>query len=158
MDGDTPLHYACQGGKFGNVAVILDKYNGASVAHANSRSKLPIDLLWESEAAIDRESTGYLDAMFRLLKAYPDSLGRVSCLQKIMFRVKDETGEEIRFKANQRVKMAKIFRLYASRKEVDSSSLQFSLRGEPIHADDTFESLGLENNDHIDVTRTLAWI
>jgi ankyrin repeat protein len=168
MDGDTPLHYACHGGKFENIAVILDKYNGASVSKVNSRNKLPIDLLWESEAVVDRESTDYVDAMFRLLKAYPDSLGRINtpdslnldrgdeiicCLQKIMFRVKDETGEEIHFKAHRQVEMAKVFRAYASRKEVDGSSLQFSLRGEPIHADDTFESLGLEDNDRIDVTR-----
>ncbi len=91
MDGNTPIHYACQGGRYDNIALILDEYNGASVSTVNLRNKLPIDLLWESEAVIKRrrfigeqmyscarESTDYLDAMFRLLKAYPDSLGRVT--------------------------------------------------------------------------------
>ncbi|KAL7453452.1 hypothetical protein ACHAWC_005132 [Mediolabrus comicus] len=53
---------------------------------------------------------------------------------------------------NRKDKMAKMFSAYASRKEVDMSSLQFSsLWGEPIHADDiTSGRLGYDDNDDID--------
>ena len=61
---------------FENIAVILDKYNGASVSKVNSRNKLPIDLLWESDYIIDNKSKAYVDTMFRLLRAYPESLRR----------------------------------------------------------------------------------
>ncbi len=70
---------------------------------------------------------------------------------KIIIRVKDERGETLLFKMNRKDKMAKMFRAYASRKEVDVRSLQFSsLWGESIHADDTFGRLGYDDNDDID--------
>ncbi len=67
--------------------------------------------------------------------------------------VKDERGEELRFKMSPFDKMMYMFSAYASRKEVDVSSLQFfSLRKEPIGADDTPESLGYDvNENHIDL-------
>ncbi|KAL7451397.1 hypothetical protein ACHAWC_003228 [Mediolabrus comicus] len=50
--------------------------------------------------------------------------------------------------------METLFRAYASEKKVDASRLRFfSLRNEPIQADDTPESLGYDDNvnDHIDL-------
>ncbi len=76
--------------------------------------------------------------------------------QKIFFNVKDERGGKLlfsfRFEMNRNDKMAKMFSAYASRKEVDVSSLQFvSLRNEPIGADDTPESLGYDGNEDINL-------
>ena len=36
--------------------------------------KLPIDLLWESNAVEDRESEEYTESVFRLLRAYPKTV------------------------------------------------------------------------------------
>ena len=66
--------------------------------------------------------------------------------------VKDERGETLLFKMNRKSKMAKMFSAYASRKEVDVRSLQFSsLWGESIRADDiTSGRLGYDGNEDID--------
>jgi hypothetical protein len=92
----------------------------------------------------------------------PESLGyddnkndRIELLviHTIIISVKDERGKEARFSMSRKDKMAKVFSAYASDKEVDTSSLQFfSLRNEPIGADDTPESLGYDvNENHIDL-------
>ncbi len=71
----------------------------------------------------------------------------------IMIHVKDEGGEETIFNMGRTSKMAKVFSAYASRIEVDVSSLRFfSLRDKDnaIHADDTPESLGYSYSDNDD--------
>ena len=70
--GNTVLHYACRGSKHGTIALLLEKYDAASVSKRNTDGKLPIDLLWESNAVSDRESAEYTGSVFRLVRAYPE--------------------------------------------------------------------------------------
>ncbi len=74
---NTALHYACCGAKYDTIALLLEKYDAASVSKRNTHKKLPIELLWESDAVKDRESIDYTDTIFRLLKAYPETLRNV---------------------------------------------------------------------------------
>ena len=39
-----------------------------------AQKKLPIDLLFESNEVLDRESIEYTESVFRLLKAYPETV------------------------------------------------------------------------------------
>ena len=73
-EGNTALHYACLGAKYDTIALLLEKYDAVSVSMRNAQNKLPIELLWESNAVEDRESVEYTDSVFRLLKAYPETL------------------------------------------------------------------------------------
>ena len=72
--GNTALHYACLGAKYQTIALLLEKYDAVSVSRRNAHKKLPIELLWESNAVKDRGSFEYTDSVFRLLKAFPDTL------------------------------------------------------------------------------------
>jgi len=72
--GNTALHYACRGAKYDNIALLLEKYDAVSVSKRNAHGKLPIDLLWESSAVEDRESIEYTESVFRLLRAYPETV------------------------------------------------------------------------------------
>ena len=72
--GNTTLHYACCGAKHDTIALLLEKYDAASVSKRNAHGKLPIDLLWGSNEANDRESLEYTGSVFQLLKAYPEML------------------------------------------------------------------------------------
>ena len=71
---NTALHYACCGAKCDTIALLLEKYDAISVSKRNAHKQLPIDLLWESNEVIDRESIEYTDSVFRLLKAYPETV------------------------------------------------------------------------------------
>ncbi len=51
---------------------MLEKYDAVTVSKRNSHKKLPIDLLWESNAVEDRESIEYTESVFRLLREYPE--------------------------------------------------------------------------------------
>ncbi len=73
-EGNTSLHYACRGAKFDTIALLLGKYGGVSVSKRNMNNQLPIDLLCESEAAGNRESIEYTESIYRLVRAYPDSV------------------------------------------------------------------------------------
>ncbi len=73
-NGNTVLHYACRGAKYDTIALLLEKYDAVSVSRRNAHKKLPIELLWESNAVEDRESVEYTDSVFRLLKAHPETL------------------------------------------------------------------------------------
>lgn len=54
--------------------MLLDKYDAVSVSRRNAHMKLPIDLLFESNEAIDRESGEYTESVFRLLSANPEAI------------------------------------------------------------------------------------
>ena len=69
--GNTALHYACLGAKYETIAMLMEKYDAASVSTRNVDGKLPIDLLWESNAVEERESVEYTGSVFQLLRAYP---------------------------------------------------------------------------------------
>ena len=70
--GNTALHHACHGAKHVTIALLLEKYDAASVSKRNADDKFPIDLLWESNAVKDRESVEYMGSVFQLLRAYPE--------------------------------------------------------------------------------------
>ena len=71
---DTPLHYACDGARYETIALLLDKYGAISVSKRNVLERLPIDVLWESDEVVDRESMEYTECVFRLLRAYPETV------------------------------------------------------------------------------------
>lgn len=73
-EGNTSLHFACRGAKYETISMLLEKYDAISVSRRNSLNKLPIDLLWESDFVEDRESIEYTVSVFRLLKAYPETV------------------------------------------------------------------------------------
>jgi ankyrin repeat protein len=73
-EGNTVLHYACRGAKFDTIMLLLDEYGGVSVSARNVHNKLPIHLLLESNAVIDRDSIEYTESIYRLVRAYPDTL------------------------------------------------------------------------------------
>eukprot|EP00985_Skeletonema_marinoi_P019441 scaffold11145_cov104-Skeletonema_marinoi.AAC.6 len=77
-DGNTALHYACLGAKYDTIALLIDKYDAISVSKRNAHQKLPIDLLWGSNEVQDRESVEYTESVFRLIKAYPETV--MSCI------------------------------------------------------------------------------
>jgi hypothetical protein len=72
--GNTALHYACRGAKNGTITLLLDKFDAVSVSKRNADKKLPIDLLFESNEVLDRESVQYTESIFRLLRAYPETV------------------------------------------------------------------------------------
>ena len=79
--GNTALHYACRGAKHDTIAMLLEKYDAASVSKRNADDKLPIDLLWESNEVTGRESLEYTESVFQLLRAYPELVQSVSTSQ-----------------------------------------------------------------------------
>ena len=79
-DGNTALHYACLATKYVTIALLLEKYGAVSVSKRNARKKLPIELLWESNEVLDRESVEYTETVFRLLKAHPETL-TIACME-----------------------------------------------------------------------------
>ena len=78
-EGNTALHLACRGAKHGTISLLLEKYGAVSVSTTNGHNKLPIHLLLESGATANREDdTQYMESIFRLLRAYPDTLMMIS--------------------------------------------------------------------------------
>jgi ankyrin repeat protein len=73
-EGNTALHHACLGAKHDTIALLLEKYDAVSVSKWNARKKLPIDLLFETNEVLDRESVQYTESIFRLLRAYPETV------------------------------------------------------------------------------------
>ena len=69
---NTALHYACRGAKYETIAMLLEKYDAASVSKRNAHGKLPIDMLWESNAVSDREGVEYVGSVFQLVRANPE--------------------------------------------------------------------------------------
>ena len=73
-DGNTAFHLACRYAKYETIMLLLEKYDGVSVSKRNAHGELPINLLWKSNAVEDRESVEYTESVFRLLKAYPETV------------------------------------------------------------------------------------
>ena len=72
--GNTVLHYACCGAKYATTTRLLEKYGAASVSKLNAHNQLPIDLLFESVAVIDRGGTEYTESIYRLIRAHPETV------------------------------------------------------------------------------------
>ena len=68
------MHYACRGAKHATISLFLEEYGGISVSKRNARNQLPVHLLLESNAVRDRGDTKYLECIYRLLRAYPETL------------------------------------------------------------------------------------
>ena len=73
-EGNTALHYACRGAKHNTIGLLLEKYDAVSVSKRNAQNKLPIDLLWESDRVRDREGMEYTESVYRLIRAFPETL------------------------------------------------------------------------------------
>ncbi len=74
-EGNTALHLACRGAKYDTIALLLEKYGAVSVSQSNVLNKLPIHLLFESNAVTNREDdTKYLETIFRLLRFNPETV------------------------------------------------------------------------------------
>ena len=57
------------------IQLHLEKYGAVSVSQSNVLNKLPIHLLFESNAVANREDDiKYLESVFQLLRAYPDTV------------------------------------------------------------------------------------
>jgi len=99
-EGNSPLHYACRGAKHNTIALLLETYGAVSVSKRNARNKLPIYLLLESDGVSDRESIEYTDSIYRLIRAYPETLmdwnfnrRRRTPLNPIVEETKDDASE-----------------------------------------------------------------
>ena len=74
-ENNTALHYACRGAKFETITLLLEEYDAAaSVSKQNAKGKLPIDLLCESNEVVDRDSVEYTESVYRLMRAYPETV------------------------------------------------------------------------------------
>ncbi|KAK1745353.1 ankyrin repeat domain-containing protein [Skeletonema marinoi] len=70
--GNTPLHYACQEGRYDVIEMLLTQYPNAPVATRNVDGDLPIQLLLDFDDHIYEESADYASCIFLLLKASPE--------------------------------------------------------------------------------------
>jgi ankyrin repeat protein len=73
-EGNTALHHACRGAKYDTIALLLGEYGAVSVSRRNAHNKLPIHLLLESNEVRDREDNKYVESIYRLLRAYPETV------------------------------------------------------------------------------------
>ncbi len=73
-ENNTALHYACRSAKYETIALLLGKYEAISVSKRNAQEKIPLDLLWESNEVVDRESVEYMGSVFQLVKAHPETV------------------------------------------------------------------------------------
>jgi ankyrin repeat protein len=80
-EGNTALHHACRGAKYDTIALLLRGYGVASVSQGNAHNMLPIHLLLENNVVRDREDTKYVESIYRLLRAYPETLMHCTELQ-----------------------------------------------------------------------------
>ena len=71
---NTLLHFACRGANHAVIGFLSEKYDAAFVSTRNSHKQLPIDILFESEAVSDREGIEYMESIYRLIRANPETL------------------------------------------------------------------------------------
>eukprot|EP00984_Skeletonema_dohrnii_P008975 scaffold3366_cov129-Skeletonema_dohrnii-CCMP3373.AAC.4 len=81
-EGSTALHFSCHCARHEIIVMLLEKYDAVSVSKRNAHGKLPIDLLWESDEVLDRDSVEYTESVFRLLTAHPETLTYVDMKQQ----------------------------------------------------------------------------
>jgi ankyrin repeat protein len=72
--GNTALHYACHGANHAIVVLFTETYGAVSVSKRNMNNQLPIHLLLESPEVSDREGIEHTDSIFRLIRAYPETV------------------------------------------------------------------------------------
>jgi ankyrin repeat protein len=74
FEHNTALHFACRGAKYDTITLLLDKYGGVSISKRNAHHQLPIHLLLLGNEVSDRDDIKYTESIFRLLKAYPETV------------------------------------------------------------------------------------
>jgi ankyrin repeat protein len=82
FDHNSVLHYACRGVKYDTITLLLEKYDDVPVSKRNIHKKLPIDLLFETNEVLDRESVQCTESIFRLLRAYPETVMNIGTYAK----------------------------------------------------------------------------
>mmetsp|Transcript_30711 Transcript_30711/g.64993 ORF Transcript_30711/g.64993 Transcript_30711/m.64993 type:complete len:594 (+) Transcript_30711:80-1861(+) len=84
VNNDSPLHYACRGGNCGVVKFLLER-RVPSVSKRNCNNELPVHLLCESgDEKVDRESPEYVETIWHLLLAYPETVLNIDCSMPIL--------------------------------------------------------------------------
>ena len=74
-EGNTALHHACCSAKYDTIALLMQKFHAVSVSKRNAYKKLPIHLLLESDAFVNREEdVKYTEIIFQLLRVYPETV------------------------------------------------------------------------------------
>jgi ankyrin repeat protein len=74
-EGNSALHLACRGAKYGTITLLLEKYGAVSVSQSNVCNKLPVHLLFESDAVVNRvDDIKYLEIVFQLLRSNPETV------------------------------------------------------------------------------------
>eukprot|EP01139_Manchomonas_bermudensis_P014687 Amastigsp_a508816_455.p2 type:complete len:109 gc:universal Amastigsp_a508816_455:1-327(+) len=71
--------------------------------------------------------------------------------EHINVRIADQTKEELHFRIKKSTPMAKLMKAYATNAGVAENSFRFMFEGRRIAKTDTAESLGLEDDDVIDL-------
>eukprot|EP00985_Skeletonema_marinoi_P006704 scaffold2911_cov73-Skeletonema_marinoi.AAC.5 len=102
QEGNTALHLACHCARHKIIALLLDELDAVSVSKRNPQKKLPIDLLWESNAVEveeDKESNEYVESVFRLLKAYPETLMNIGMQKQVSVSAtcQNQSGKKRKF-------------------------------------------------------------
>ena len=73
--GNAAFHHACRSANYEAINLILEKYDAVSVSNRNSDGMLPIELLLlESNSAVNRNGTEYVESIFNLVRAHPQTL------------------------------------------------------------------------------------
>lgn len=74
VNENSPFHYACRGCNCGAIKYLLGK-SAPSVSKRNAGNKLPVHLLCECGGdTADRESLEYVEAIWLLLLAHPETV------------------------------------------------------------------------------------
>jgi len=101
QEGNTALHLACHCARHKIIALLLDELDAVSVSKRNPQKKLPIDLLWESNVVEveDKESNEYVESVFRLLKAYPETLMNIGMQKQVSVSAtcQNQSGKKRKF-------------------------------------------------------------
>ena len=74
--GSTPLHYACGRGMVDKIQYLLSTNHAHLVGVRDGGGKLPIQLLVEC-GEVDHESAGFVGAVWRLLREFPETVSGI---------------------------------------------------------------------------------
>jgi len=80
-----------------------------------------------------------------------DAVKKEDANAPINIKVLSSTGEEVFFKIKRSTKLSKLQGAYATKVGKDVSSIRFLYDGQRIAEDETPDTLGMEDNDTIDV-------
>ena len=75
LEGNYPLHYACEEGNYAVVNYLLSRQILAAVSERNSSNNLPIHLMCKAgERKGYNKHPEYIESIWRLLVAYPEAV------------------------------------------------------------------------------------